>query len=234
MPAHLNPDAAAAFAKLSQELAAEPDTVQTVQLVVERAQTSIPGCDYAGFTLTHKDRLETAAATDPMIGRLDQAQHDFGEGPCLEAARTEETDLIRNTTSDQRWPRWSAAAAEMGVLSVLSVQLTGPGHLHAAMNLYSTRLDAYDEDAVITAQIYATHAGNAIAATNETEQLQTALRTRHLIGVAQGMLMMRYGLNEEQSFRFLARSSQDSNTKLKDVAAKLVEELRKQTWPAER
>jgi GAF domain-containing protein len=233
VPSHLTPDDAAAFARLSQELAAEPDTVQTVQLVVEQAQRSIPGCDYAGFTLTHKDSLETAAATDPVIGQLDQAQHDLGEGPCLQAARTEETYLIRDTTKDERWPKWAAKAAEMGVLSVLSVQLTGPGHLHAAMNLYSTRVDAYDEDAVITAQIYATHAGNAIAASNETEQLQTALRTRHLIGVAQGMLMMRYGLSEEQSFRFLARNSQDTNTKLKDVAANLVVELRKQRWPAE-
>jgi GAF domain-containing protein len=178
--------------------------------------------------------LETAAATDPVIGRLDQAQHDLGEGPCLEAARTEETYLIRDTSQDTRWPKWAAKAAEMGIRSVLSVQLTGPEHLHAAMNLYSTRLDAYDEDAIITAQIYATHAGNAIAATNEAEQLQTALRTRHLIGVAQGMLMMRYGLTEEQSFRFLARNSQDTNTKLKDVAARLVVELRKQQWPADR
>ena len=116
---------------------------------------------------------------------------------------------------------------------MLSVQLTGPDHLHAAMNLYSETVDAYDEDAVITAQVYATHAGNAIAATNQVEQLQTALRSRHLIGVAQGMLMMRYSLTEEQSFRFLARSSQDSNTKLKDVAAKLIDELRKQGWPSD-
>jgi len=234
VPSHLTPDDAAAFARLSQELAAEPDTEQTVQRVVEHAQRSIPGCDYAGFTLTHKDSLETAAATDPLIGELDQAQHELGEGPCLEAARTEETYLIRDTSQDTRWPKWAARAAAMGIRSVLSVQLTGPEHLHAAMNLYSTRLDAYDEDAIITAQIYATHAGNAIAATNEAEQLQTALRTRHLIGVAQGMLMMRYGLTEEQSFRFLARNSQNTNTKLKDVAARLVVELRKQQWPADR
>jgi AmiR/NasT family two-component response regulator len=231
VPAHLNPDDAAAFARLSQELAGEPDTEQTVQRVVETAQMAIPGCDYAGFTLTHRDRLETAAATDPVITQLDQAQHDLGEGPCLEAARTEETYLIRDTADEPRWPRWSARAAEAGVRSVLSVQLTGPEHLHAAMNLYSTKVDAYDEDAILTAQIYATHAGNAIAATNQTDQLQTALRTRHLIGLAQGMLMMRYSLTEEQAFRFLARNSQDTNTKLRDVAAKLIAELRKQGWP---
>lgn len=233
MSSHLTPDDAVAFARLSQELAGEGDVVQTVQRVIELAQQNIHGCDYAGFTLTHKDKLETAAATGPVIARLDQAQHDLGEGPCLEAARQEETYLIRDTSNEPRWPHWSAAAAQVGIRSVLSVQLTGPNHLHAAMNLYSETLDAYDEDAIITAQIYATHAGNAIAATNEVEQLQTALRSRHLIGVAQGMLMLRYNLTEEQSFRFLSRSSQDSNTKLKDVAVKLITELRKQRWPSD-
>jgi GAF domain-containing protein len=233
MPSSLNPDAALEFARLSQELAGEPDTTTTVQRVIELAQESIPGCDYAGFTLTHKDSLETAAATDPVIAQLDQAQHEVGQGPCLEAARTEETYLIRDTTQDTRWPRWSVKAAEVGILSVLSVQLTGPAHLHAAMNLYSKTRDAYDEDAVITAQIYATHAGNAIAASNESQQLQTALRSRHLIGMAQGMLMLRYSLTEEQAFRFLSRNSQDSNTKLKDLAAKVIAELGTQRWPAE-
>jgi GAF domain-containing protein len=222
---------AAAFAELSQQLAGEPNTEQTVQRAVELAQASIPGCDYAGFTLTHRDRLETAAATDPLMGQLDQAQHDLGQGPCLEAALTEETYLIRDTKDEQRWPDWCARAAELGVRSVLSVQLTGPGHLHAAMNLYATEPDAYDEDAVFTAQIYATHAGNAIAATHETEQLRTALKTRHDIGLAQGMLMLRYGLTEEQSFRFLSRSSQDANIKLRDIATRVIDELGAQRWP---
>ncbi len=233
MGTQLTPDDAAGFARLAQELAEKPDIVQTVQRVIEIAQESIPGCAYAGFTLTHKDRLETAAATDPVIAELDQAQHDLGQGPCLEAARTEETYLIRDTRDEPRWPRWAARAAEVGVLSVLSVQLTGPNHLHAAMNLYATSVDAFDEDAVITAQIYATHAGNAIAATNETEQLQTAMRSRQVIGIAQGMLMLRYGLTEDQAFQFLSRNSQDTNTKLRELAARVIEELTQRATPAD-
>jgi putative methionine-R-sulfoxide reductase with GAF domain len=225
VPAQLNPDDAAAFARISLDLAREPDTEQTVQRVVELAQASIPGCDYAGFTLTHKDALETAAATDPVIGRLDQAQHDLNEGPCLSAAKTDETYLVRDTTKEQRWPRWCAAAAANGVMSVLSVQLTGPGpgSLRAAMNLYSKTIDAYDDDAVITAQIYAAHAGTAIAAVNKHDNLQTAMQSRHTIGVAQGLLMQRYGITEQAAFQVLSRQSQEANIKLRDVARRLVE-----------
>jgi GAF domain-containing protein len=220
----LNSEDAAGFARLAQELASEPDTAQTVHRVIELAQRSIDGCDFAGFTLTHPDRLETVAATDPIIAELDQAQHDLEQGPCLQAARTEETYLIRDTRGEQRWTAWATRAAGAGIRSVLSVQLTGPSHLHASMNLYSNTADAFDQDAVATARIYATHAGNAIAATKEIDQLRTALQSRHTIGVAQGVLMNRYGITEDKSFRFLSRLSQDSNIKLRDIAAKVITE----------
>lgn len=230
MTSPLRSDDSAAFARLSQELLSETDTAQTVQRIVELAQRYVPGCDYAGFTTTHPDRLETTAATDELLGQLDRAQHDLGEGPCLEAARTDETYLIRSTLTDDRWPRWCAKAAEAGVLSVLSVQLTN-SNLKAALNLYAKQTDAFDEDAVLTAQVYAAHAGNALGASTQTEQLTTAMHSRHLIGVAQGMLMMRYGLNENQAFQFLSRNSQDTNTKLRDLANKVIAELSKERWP---
>jgi GAF domain-containing protein len=203
----LHPEDAAEFARLSNELASEPDTEQTVQRVIELAQASIPGCDFAGFTLTRPDRLETAAATDPLIAVLDQAQHELAQGPCLEAAHTEETYLISNTETETRWPLWCARAAEQGIHSVLSVQLTGPDHLHAAMNLYSKSVDAFEPDTIFAAQIYAAHAGNAIAAANQVEQLQTALQTR---------------LTETQAFGVLSRRSQEANVKLRIIASDLV------------
>jgi putative methionine-R-sulfoxide reductase with GAF domain len=220
----LRSDDAAGFARLTEEMASEPDLVQTVHRVIELAPKSIPGCDFAGFTLTHPDRLETAVATDDVVVDLDRAQHELGEGPCLSAARSERTYEIRDTRTDPRWPAWAGRAAQAGVRSVLSVQLTGLNHLPAAMNLYSHQVDAFDEEAVATALIFATHAGNAIASSEEAEQLRTALRSRHTIGLAQGMLMHRFGLSEDRSFRFLSRLSQDSNTKLRDVAAKVIEE----------
>ena len=223
MTSQLSSDDAAAFARISQELAREPDTEQTVQRVVEMAQNRIPGCDYAGFTMTRKDSLETAAATDPLIGDLDQAQHELGEGPCLSAALTDDTYLVRDTRTDERWPRWCARAADLGILTVLSVQLSGPAPLHAAMNLYSMTLDAYDEDAIITAQIYAAHAGTAISAARKQEHLETAMQSRHTIGVAQGLLMQRYGIGEAAAFQVLSRQSQEANVKLRELAKRLVD-----------
>ena len=139
MTDHLNPTDAAAFARLSRELAGEPDTTQTVQRVVELARQSIPGCDYAGFTLTRPDRLETAAATDPLIADSWTAPSTtWARGRACRGPLTEQTCLIRDTGAESRWPRWWHGRRG-GVRSVLSVQLTGQGRLHAAMNLYAKR-----------------------------------------------------------------------------------------------
>ena len=54
--------------------------------------------------------------------------------------------------------------------------------------------------------------------------LQGALESRHLIGIAQGVLAMRYGISYERAFDVLHRYSNDTNTKLRDVAAQVLDE----------
>ena len=46
------------------------------------AQRSVPGFDHVGISITHRDgKIETLAATDPMVLRLDELQYELGEGP---------------------------------------------------------------------------------------------------------------------------------------------------------
>ena len=52
--------------------------------------------------------------------------------------------------------------------------------------------------------------------------LRTALHSRHMIGVAQGILMQLYELNMDQSFELLRRYSSHTNTKLGEVAEYVV------------
>lgn len=59
-------------------------------------------------------------------------------------------------------------------------------------------------------------------ARHQIENLQAALETRHIIGLAQGILMCRYGLTEDQAFAYLSRISQDSNVRVRELARRLV------------
>lgn len=54
------------------------------------------------------------------------------------------------------------------------------------------------------------------------EHLQQGLLTRTVIGQAQGILIERHKVTPDVAFRLLVRASNDSNRKLRDVAATLV------------
>jgi ANTAR domain-containing protein len=64
--------------------------------------------------------------------------------------------------------------------------------------------------------------GDRSAALNEArrriENLETALQTNRRIGVAIGILMSRHGLSEDDAFALLAKASQLTNRKLRDIA----------------
>lgn len=217
---------AAAFARISQDLLALPEVEHTLQQVVDLAVESIDGCDFAGISMRHGTKVDTPAASDPLVNQLDGAQYELREGPCLDAVFVDDVFVIEDMNGEDRWPRWAPRAASLGVQSVLSVRLATATDVVGGLNLYSKELFAYDEDQILTASIYAAHAASAIAATGQIGGLNTALQTRHKIGIAQGLLMQRYQLTEDQAFKFLARISQDANVKLHDVATKVIAEAK--------
>jgi ANTAR domain len=55
----------------------------------------------------------------------------------------------------------------------------------------------------------------------QISQLHAALESREVIGQAKGILMERYRLTPDAAFALLARASQDTNVKLREVAAEL-------------
>jgi hypothetical protein len=57
---------------------------------------------------------------------------------------------------------------------------------------------------------------------DELEGLRTAMRSRAVIEQAKGMLMQRYDLSADASWQVLRRLSAESNTKLRELARRLV------------
>lgn len=222
----MNPvERARLYADLSRELLAQKDEPLTLERIVELAVQVVPGCEWAGISLrTAKSPAEAAASTDPLVQRADELQESLQQGPCYDSSVENETHIIGDTRTDHRWPEWASRVAELGIRSVLSVQLLGAeGELLGALNLYASQVNAFTRYDLDEVHLFAAHAGGAIGISREVSGLREALRSRHLIGVAQGMLIQRYGLTLDQAFKVLARHSQESNTKLRDVAAQIVE-----------
>lgn len=219
-----HPDWAAYLARVSEDLLGGTEEPVTFERVVCRAVEVVPAADGCGLTV-HRRRqgLATAEATSEAVRRADQLQYDLGEGPCLDTATGEATLRVDDLASEQRWLRWASGASEQGWGSTLSVKLRSDEDDIGALNLYSREVAAFDDHAVEVAEVYATHAANALRQARLVSGLRTALASRHEIGLAQGILVGRYEVDPEQAFEVLRRISNDANLKLRDVAARVVE-----------
>lgn len=215
------------LATIARDLVNEPDVEHTLQRVVEAAAAILDGGVLASVSLVTKRRqVETPASTDDRATRADHLQYEMQEGPCLDAIWAAETFQIDDMTTDEHYPRWSAAVAEQtGIRSSLSLQLyidEEQGSL-GALNLYSPHPAAFDAENRSESLALAAQAAVALHSAQTEEHLRSGMATRTLIGQAQGILIERLRLTPDQAFAVLTRLSQDSNVKLREVARRLVE-----------
>ena len=125
--------------------------------------------------------------------------------------------------TEERWPKYSPAVVELGVLSGLSFKLYTADRTAGALNLFGFEANAFDAEAETIGTVLAAHAAAAILASRQGEQLQSALTTRDRIGQAKGIIMERYGVDDVAAFEMLRRLSQDSNTRLVDIAQQVID-----------
>jgi GAF domain-containing protein len=127
--------------------------------------------------------------------------------------------VLDDAADPDRWERWAAQARSMGLRSVLAVQLGTTGSTLGALNLYASRPRVFSTEEIDLATAYAAIAGAALHASRQVEGLETAVHSRHLIGVAQGILLGAYDLTMDQAFALMQRCSSTLNIKVRDLAA---------------
>ena len=213
------------LAAIARELVHEPDMQHTLQRIVELAAAHLDGEVYASVSLVPQRRqVQTPAASDERALRADQLQYELGEGPCLDAIWEQDTFQIDDMTTEQRYPAWSRRVVEQtGIRSSLSFQLFTDEDSLGALNLYSPQPRAFDEVARAEGFVFAAQAAVALRSAQHEEQLRAGMATRNLIGQAQGIVMERFKVTPNQAFAILARISQETNSRLRDVARYLVD-----------
>ena len=200
---------------------------ETVEKVLEFTLKAI-GCDFAGVIFVHgkhhiKHHIETAAATDPIVAKLDAMQVEVGEGPDVSVLEHRLSVIVSDTKTDSRWPKWASRVYDAGIRSLLSVRMYTDEETIGTLNAYSKDPDAFDIDDQAVAHVLARHAAVALGNARKIENLWMAVDARKRIGQAQGILMERFDLSADQAFAVLLRYSQDNNVKLRVVADRLVE-----------
>jgi GAF domain-containing protein len=228
----------AAFAELGRINLAETDLHGVLERVAQLARRTVPGADHVSVTLVRGGAPETAAYTGHLALALDEWQYRHGAGPCLEAASRQQTVAVPELPGDSRWPDWAEHAGVAGARSSLSVGLPIEEHFDGALNLYGIRKRAFDDEAVLLAEAFAGYAVVALANANLYSvtaklagQLQAAMASRAVIEQAKGIIMGRQRCTADEAFAVLTRISQDSNTKLRDVSAALVDRAQRGDRP---
>ncbi|SPM29558.1 GAF and ANTAR domain-containing protein [Mycobacterium terramassiliense] len=212
------------MAELARHIAAPRSVDDVLSDVTAAAVQLIPGADVAGVLLVKQGgEFESVADTDSLAAQLDKLQHDFGEGPCADAALKQTIVRSDDMRDEPRWPRYAPAAVEHGVLSSLSFKLYTADRTAGALNLFSFKVGAWDADAETIGSVFAAHAAAAILAGRHGEQMQAALTTRDRIGQAKGIIMERYGVDDVRAFEMLRALSQESQTKLAEIAQRVIE-----------
>jgi transcriptional regulator with GAF, ATPase, and Fis domain len=211
------------FGEIARSLLAEPDPKTTLNRIVRVAVQIIDSCGCASISVIHGRNIESPAATDDIPAAIERFQTQTGEGPCLDAIRQHEIFHTGRLSEEHRWPSFAPrASTELGIESILAVRLFADGDTMGALNLYSTRRDAFDERDVAIGAVFATHAAVALSSSREIHSLRDAMDSRGLIGQAIGLLRGREGITEQEAFDMLVRASQRLNIKLRLVAEQVV------------
>ncbi|MFC3765272.1 GAF and ANTAR domain-containing protein [Tenggerimyces flavus] len=183
----------------------------------------VPGAEEGSMSELRQRRTVVHRAASGAVAKLvDALMTEIGEGPCLDAAFGDRVIRVDDMTADGRWPTFTARAAEAGVRSMLSFPLYVQDNDLGALNLYAATPNAFTDEAEHLGLIFATHAAITIAGAQRLGQLQGALASREVIGQAVGILIERHGIDTARAFATLVRYSQDTNRKLRDVAADIV------------
>ena len=217
-------DLALRMAELARSIAPPIGVDAVLHDVSKTAKELIPGVDEAGILLVGRNNThETLGPTSALMNQLDELQMKYHEGPCLEAALDEVVIRTDDFRDEPRFPNYAPEVVKLGVLSALSFKLYTADRTAGALNLFGFQPNLWDSEAETIGMVLAAHAAAAILASREGEQLQSALSTRDRIGQAKGIIMERFKIDDVRAFGMLRQLSQDTNTKLIEVAQRVID-----------
>ena len=222
-------DPADALAVLSRIRLDEVALDDVLARVAELANRAVPGSVHVSVSLVQAGANRAITYTSDLARSLDEWQYAHDDGPCLDASVSAGSVSLPDLADEPRWPGWAARARAAGVQSSLSIGLPIQEAVTGALNVYGGTTHAFDKASIELAEEFAAYAAVALANAHLYEstatlarQMQEAMRSRAVIEQAKGIIMGQRRCSAEEAFTLLAKLSQDSNRKLREVAEALV------------
>ncbi|SDD12465.1 GAF and ANTAR domain-containing protein [Actinokineospora iranica] len=218
------------FVELADTLVDDFDVIDFLHMLADRC-VELLDVDAAGLLLAdQKGRLQLIATSNEQARLLELFQLQNDEGPCLDAfatgARVSHADLAN---AGQRWPRFTAAATEMGFAAVDAVPMRLRSEVIGALNLFRNQTGELDAGALRTATALVDVATIGLLQHRSinhhqvlTEQLQAALNSRVVIEQAKGLVAERLQVDMDTAFAALRGYTRGHNLKLSRVAHEVI------------
>jgi transcriptional regulator with GAF, ATPase, and Fis domain len=218
-----------AFAELGRMDMASMELEDVLRRVAYLAHQSIKGAADVSLTLVEAGRGSTAAHTGERAMQLDEAQYQFGRGPCVDAAEAGAVFVIEDMENEDRWPDFTPLAAQQGVYSSVSVGLPMQPPISSSLNIYGDKAMAFGDETVATATTFAAYASVALANAHLYHSIAELSRTMHmemsrriLIEQAKGVLVAQHKCTLEHALEIMTNEAERSHRKLRDVAEEVV------------
>ena len=203
--------------------------LEVMHQLLDATVALVPRAHWASVTMVRGKALKTLCSSHPEAERADAIQYDLRDGPCVDAAVDDSVYVTGAVQEDDRWPEYGRRVhEEVGVSSVMAhrLALLDESDIVAALNVYSCDPDAFPEHALRQGTLLATQCSllvSAHLAADRSDNLVKALGSNREIGMAMGVLMAKRHVTRDEAFAMLRHTSQDSNRKVAEVAADVVE-----------
>jgi GAF domain-containing protein len=226
---HIDPEALHASVKRLRDIPLEHGVRSALQHVC-LAAVGLFGVRGAGVMMIDDAAvLRYVAASDEPGRRLERAQEQTGEGPCVDTLVLDQIVSTVDLATDPRWPRLSELLADGPIRAVLGVPAHAGGGAIGSLNLYHDVPHEWD-----ATEIEALRAFNGIvesllgaallAEARETvvEQLRYALDHRVTIERAIGVIMGRDRTDAVTAFNVLRERARSQRRTVADLAGEIL------------
>jgi len=219
------------FVELADTLVDEFDALDFLSTLTERS-VELLHADAAGVILNDlRGSLHVVASTSDRAQLLELFELQNDEGPCLDCFNSGRPVVnVGLSESRTRWPRFTAAAVEVGYRSAHAIPLRLRDSVIGAMNLFSTSVVELTDDDVALGQALADIATIGLLQERAVrqsgliaEQLQTALSSRIQIEQAKGVLLASAGIGVDEAFQLMRDYSRHMRQPVKDVARRVID-----------
>ncbi|MCB0184632.1 MAG: GAF and ANTAR domain-containing protein, partial [Caldilineaceae bacterium] len=216
------------LARLGELVERDASLTDTLTTVLDIATDVVEGAGAVTITLTIEGRLEPAVSSATWAAELDAVQVRHGVGAIPDAIAGRAVVVSSDLSADERW-QLADAVGPTGRRGVSSVPFIAGHAAPGALTVYAEPGAIVSREAVLGATLLAAQLSVAVGLAIErmshraqTEAWQRALASRDLIGQAKGILMAYHGVSADAAFDLMRATSQQQNTKVRDVAAAVV------------